>query len=416
MCATRLICPLPFLSMSTRSKTVMYDILSHIKSGHLVIVDDKGKKTSFGTEGSAPTGTMIIHNPEFYDRVMSQGSLGLGESYMEGWWDAKDGDIVSCVGPIVSNDLARAVRVSPSLLLSAVSTRIFANASRHRSKSNIQQHYDVGNDFYELFLDENMAYTCGYQKKESDTIEDMQNQKHERVARKLGLKPGETMVDLGCGFGGMLRYGAKHFGITGVGVTLSEGQHEWGNNKMKEEKLQEKIHIDLKDYRDMTGTYDHVVSIGLAEHTWQRGYETFIGKVSELLKDGGVGLVHTIGSTAAPNETTDAWINRYIFPDGRLPRLEELVEEMRRAGLTVGHVENLKLHYAETLRHWKEKFNKNRGAIQKLSPVYNEEFMRMWDYYLQVCEAGFRYGELHLYQILFCKGPKWTLPMRFEFD
>ncbi len=380
------------------------------------MIDENGVAHTFGTKGTGPEGTMTIHNPEFYDRVISQGSLGLGESYMEGWWDAKDGDIVSCIGPLVANDLSSAIRVSPSLLVSAVATRIFANASRDRSKSNIQHHYDVGNDFYELFLDENMAYTCAYQKDPNDTIEQMQDQKHERVARKLGLKPGENIVDLGCGFGGMLRYGAKNFGITGVGVTLSEGQHEWGNNKMKEEGLQDKIHIDLKDYRDMTGTFDHVVSIGLAEHTWQRGYETFIGKVAELLKDGGVGLVHTIGSTAAPHVATDAWINRYIFPDGRLPRLEELVEEMRRADLTVGHIENLKLHYAETLRHWKEKFNKNRNAIKAIGPQYNEEFLRMWDYYLQVCEAGFRYDCLQLYQIVFCKGKKWTMPMRFEFD
>lgn len=380
------------------------------------MIDEKGVTQEFGTKGTGAEGTMMIHNPEFYDRVVSQGSIGLGESYMEGWWDAHNGDIASCIGPLVSNKLDSAVRVSPSLLLSAVATRIFANNSRSRSKANIQQHYDVGNDFYELFLDTNMAYTCGYQKDPNDTIEQMQDQKHERVARKLGLKPGENIVDLGCGFGGMLRYGAKQYGITGMGVTLSEGQHEWGNNKIKEDGLEDSIRIDLKDYRDMTGTFDHVVSIGLAEHTWQRGYETFIGKVSDLLKDGGVGLVHTIGSTAAPHETTDAWINRYIFPDGRLPRLEELIEEMRRADLTVGHVENLKLHYAETLRHWKEKFNQNRDAIKTLGPGYTDEFLRMWDYYLQTCEAGFRYGPLQLYQILFCKGTAWTMPMRFDFD
>jgi cyclopropane-fatty-acyl-phospholipid synthase len=402
--------------MSTRSSAFIDSILSHIQYGDITFRDEGGESRTFGIKGTGPSGTVIVKNPELYDRIVRDGSLGMGEGYMEGWWDAENGDIASAIGVIISNHLEKAIRVSPSLLLSAASTKLFANVSRVRSKTNIQQHYDVGNDFYELFLDDNMAYTCAYQKDPNDTIEQMQDQKHERVARKLGLKAGESMVDLGCGFGGMLRYSAKNYGITGMGVTLSEGQYEWGNSKMKEEGLQDKIRIELKDYRDMTGTFDKVVSIGLAEHTWQRGYETFIGKVSELLKDGGIGLVHTIGSTAAPSETTEAWINKYIFPDGRLPRLEELVEEMRRAGLTVAHVENLKLHYAETLRHWKEKFNKNRDAIQKLGPQYNEQFIRMWDYYLQVCEAGFRYGDLQLYQILFCKGSKWTLPMRFEFD
>ncbi len=401
---------------AARSSTFIDTIFSNITKGLLTVRDEGGEVRTFGKAGTGPTGGLIIKNPDFYDRVVRDGSLGMGESYMEGWWDAEGDDIVSAIGIIISNQLEKTIRVSPSLMLSAASTKIFANVSRVRSKSNIQQHYDVGNDFYELFLDENMAYTCGYQKDPNDTIEDMQNQKHERVARKLGLKAGESMVDLGCGFGGMLRYGAKNFGIKGMGVTLSEGQYEWANKKMQEEGLHDNIRVELKDYRDMTGTFDHVVSIGLAEHTWQRGYETFIGKISELLKEGGVGLVHTIGVTSPPHETTDAWINRYIFPDGRLPRLEELIEEMRRAGLTVGHVENFKLHYAETLRHWKEKFNKNRATIKAMAPEYNEEFLRMWDYYLQVCEAGFRYGELQLYQILFCKGAKWTMPMRFEFD
>lgn len=396
------------------SRTIIHKILSQITEGSLTLIE-KGQPTKvFGKKGTSPSGTMHVHDERFYTVILHSNSLGLGESYMDGWWDAGKGDIAGVVNVILNSDLPSKIRQSPKLLISAASHRLFANISRERSKKNIQSHYDAGNDLYELFLDENMGYTCAYQKNPKDTIEQMQNQKHERVARKLGLKKGENIIDLGCGFGGMLRYGAKNFGITGMGVTLSEGQVKWATKKIKEEKLEKKISVKLKDYRDLTGKYDKLVSIGLAEHTYQRGYDTFIGKAASLLNQGGIGLIHTIGSTAAPNGYTDPWIMKYIFPDGRLPRLDELAEAMREAGLTIGHVENLKLHYAETLRHWKEKFNKNRKKIASLG--YDERFLRMWDYYLQVCESGFRYGDLQLYQILFCKGHKWTLPMRFEFD
>ncbi|HVW66892.1 MAG TPA: class I SAM-dependent methyltransferase [Candidatus Peribacteraceae bacterium] len=393
--------------------SLLHRALARISIGSLTVRDIDGKEYVFGTKGQTPSGTLTVKNPGFYKRVMREGSLGFGESYMDGWWEADN--LVNVVGVILLNDIGGDLPQSLK-----VAAHILKDAHRRvkgTAKKNIQAHYDIGNDFYELFLDANMGYTCAYQIKPTDTIEDMQNQKHELVSRKLQLKPGERIVDLGCGFGGMLRYAAKHYGITGVGYTLSEGQVEWGNRKIKEEGLQDKIRLELKDYRDATGEYDKVVSIGMAEHAWdnKRGYSVLMEKAASMIPMGGIGLVHTIGSIDKMDAPSDPWITKYIFPGGRIPRLPELMIAANAAGLTVGHIENLKPHYAETLRHWDEKFWKNESKIRALGSQYDDHFMRMWDFYLQGCDAGFRYGSLQLYQLLFCKGKQWTLPMHMEF-
>lgn len=388
--------------------------LSHIKVGSLTVRDQDGKEYVFGKKGETPSGTLIIKSPEFYKRVLL-GSLGFGEAYMDGLWDAADNDLVNVVGVLLLNDVGESLPKSLK-----VAMHVFKDAHRRTkgsSKKNIQYHYDIGNDFYELFLDENMGYTCAYQIKPTDTIEQMQNQKHELVCRKLGLKAGERIIDLGCGFGAMLRYAAKNYGISGVGYTLSEGQVEWGNRRIKEEGLQDRIRIELKDYRDAEAPCDKVVSIGMAEHAWdnKNGYGTMMEKIESLLPEGGIGFVHTIGTTDAVDQPVDPWITKYIFPGSRMPRLQELMVAMNAAGLTVGHIENLKLHYAETLRHWDEKFHRNIAKIRQLGPQYDDRFQRMWDFYLQGCNAGFRYGSMQLYQLVFCKGKRWTLPMNMEF-
>lgn len=396
--------------------TLIQRALSRIAIGSLIVRDVDGTEYTFGTPGQTPSGTLIVKNPGFYKRVMREGSLGFGESYMDGWWDAEKNDLVSVIGVIMLNNIGAEIPQSLRVAMH-VFKDVRRRASKVSSKKNIQYHYDIGNDFYELFLDANMGYTCAYQMKPTDSIEQMQNQKHELVSRKLGLKPGERLVDLGCGFGAMLRYAAKNYGITGVGYTLSEGQVEWGNRKIKEEGLQDKIRLELKDYRDATGEYDKVVSIGMAEHAWDNdnGYLTLMEKAASLLPIGGIGLVHTIGSTDKVENPSDPWITKYIFPGGRIPRLQELMTAANAANLTVGHIENLKPHYAETLRHWDEKFHKNEQNIRALGAQYNDRFMRMWDFYLQSCDAGFRYGSLQLYQLLFCKGRQWTLPQHMEF-
>ncbi len=389
-------------------------IFSQIAQGSLTIKEENDVH-AFGSKGTGPEGGIIVRDPKLYRNILQYGSLGLGESYMDGLWDAERGDLVSVIGVLLMNHLSRAVPRSLRLAAKVLRLTPTGATDHDRSKRNIQSHYDIGNDFYALFLDKNMGYTCGYQLHPDDTTEQMQDQKHDRVCRKLGLKPGERIVDLGCGFGGMLRYAAKHYGIEGIGCTLSEGQAAWANQAIEADGLHDRIRVELKDYRDIEGTFDKVVSIGMAEHAWENGYEKLMEKIASLLPQGGIGLVHTIGSLEDPSDQTDPWISKYIFPGGRIPRLSELTGATNAANLTIAHIENLKPHYAETLRLWREKFHGNRERILALSPRYNERFLRMWDYYLQSCEAAFRYSSLELYQMLFCKGERWTLPMQLDF-
>ncbi len=395
-------------------RSLCYTFLSHIEYGHLRMTDPEGRTFTFGRIRSQPSARIKINNPDFYRRVAVDGTLGFGESYMEGWWNAEDGKLMDSVAIFLMNNLHQRARINPLLKLWILKQRSFNRATRVFSKRNVVSHYDAGNDLYERFLDENMTYSCGYQKHPSDSIEQMQNQKHDLICRKLGLRAGEHIVDLGCGFATMLIYAATHYGVTGLGVTLSEEQLRWGERKIAELGLSDRISLELKDYRDLTGTFDKVVSIGMIEHVYDEGYEGFMDKVASLLPQGGVALLHTIGSTESLSYHCDPWINKHIFPGGRIPRLEELAKAAREANLTVGHVENLKLHYAETLRHWDEKFRANRDAI-RAAGRYDEVFLRKWDYYLQACEAAFRYGRLQLNQLLCSKGDRWTLPMRLDF-
>ena len=283
------------------------------------------------------------------------------------------------------------------------------------AKRCIRHHYDLGNDFFKLFLDKSMTYSCGYQLSGADTLDDMQKQKYERICRKLAPKPGSLMIDIGCGWGGMLIYAAKKYGVSGLGITLSEEQCKYARELVKLEGLAGRIRIDLCDYRQVQGKFDHVVSIGMFEHVGRACYPLFMQKIKALLNPGGTGLLHTIGLTDAPGVKPDPWINRYIFPGSRLPRLQEIVAAMHKEDLLIAHVEDWKLHYAETLRKWKENFDSNRAAISALGPRYDRRFLRMWNYYLQTCEASFRSSTVQLYQVLFSRGEQWSFPRCFRF-
>ncbi len=388
--------------------------LSQIQEGHLTMTDPQGFILHYGLPGSELAAHMIIHNVDFYRRVCTHGTLGFGESYMEGWWDCADGELMECVAIFLLNKLHQRAHINPFLKLWILGQRSFTRASRAFSRRCVAHHYDAGNHLYEHFLDESLTYSCGYQRSPGDTIEQMQAQKHELICRKLNLAPGQHIVDLGCGFAGMLIHAAKHYGVTGLGVTLSKAQYARANEFVAAQGLGDRITIELKDYRDVVGTFDRVVTIGMMEHVYHEGYEYFLQQVAALLEPGGIALLHTICSTDPLEHHCDPWFNKHIFPGGHNPRLEELAKAAREADLTVAHVENLKPHYAETLRHWHRKFRRNRQAIRKLGR-YDEVFIRKWDYYLQAGEATFRYGKLQLNQLLCFKGDRWTLPMRLEY-
>jgi cyclopropane-fatty-acyl-phospholipid synthase len=380
-------------------------ILERIKVGRLE-VDFANKGTyRFGDSSSPLTARWTIHRPELFKRLSQEGSLALGESYMDGWWDVADDKLTNFHGILLSNELWKVV--GGGLFSRTLNQlRDLRNSSRFLSarKRNIHHHYDLGNDFFRNMLDESMTYSCGYQLNDSDTLADLQRQKYALIAKKLRLDRGRSIVDIGCGWGGMINFATTQFpNITAVGVTLSAEQGQFAREEIESQGNSARASVLLQDYREVEGEYDYFVSIGMFEHVGRSSYPAFMRKIQELLKPGGTGLLHTIASSSDPMYKPDPWLVKYIFPGGYLPRLEEIALEMRKVGLIINHVENLRPHYAVTIRKWKENFDKNKALIRTLGGKFDERFMRMWNYYLQGVEACFRYDSCHLYQVLFEK-------------
>jgi cyclopropane-fatty-acyl-phospholipid synthase len=392
---------------------LIYDLLSNIREGRLAIRDPRGKMHVFGSEGSTPDVRIVVHDQDIYSRILRNPDLGLGESYVDGWWDAESGSIVDVMALIFKNNLKDEIRGDLRTLGRVLYNSLRSLPTLSRSLRNVRHHYDVGNEFFELFLDPSMTYSCGYQLHPDDSLYQMQLQKYDMICRKLDLQPGDRVIDVGCGWGGMLLYAGKKYGVTGLGITLSSQQESWARKRIADEGLGGRLEIRLQDYRAVEEKFDKFVSIGMFEHVGGRYYPTFMRKVCQLLRHGGRGLLHTIGTTG--RQQPGDWLSRYIFPGSYWPRLGDLTEEMRKVSFTVGHIENWKLHYAETARHWSDNFRANRQRILGLGGRYDERFLRMWDYYLQLAEGAFRYDTLQLYQVLFNKGSHWNLPLRFDF-
>lgn len=278
--------------------------------------------------------------------------------------------------------------------------------TRNRSVGNISHHYDRGDELYALYLDKTMAYSCAYFKNGSDSLEGAQLNKYEHICRKLTLKPGEKLVDVGCGWGGMLIYAAQKYGIKGIGCTISRNQFEFANRRIKDLGLQNQIEVIFEDYRNLQGKFDKFVSIGMFEHVGKEFIPQFMQKAGQILDRGGLGLLHTIGKDV--ESSRDTWIMTHIFPGGYIPHLAEVVGSMGETGFSVLDVENLRLHYARTLELWAKNFEDNIDEIQTL---FDEDFVRMWRLYLNACSVGFRYGDTRIYQILFSNGLNNRLPM-----
>lgn len=394
----------------------LLQLLSAVTGGYLAVVDPYGAKFTFGTAGPIPAVTLRILHPEFFPRVLRGGSLALGESYMDGWWDVDDLRLVDFFRLLFKGKLEHATHISAGTKI-RILLRQLATDSRSRvaAKNNIAAHYDLGNNFFEQMLGSNMTYSCGYMQDADDSIDEMQEQKYSRILEKLKVSGG-TLLDIGCGWGSLLMYAAKHRPeLRGLGVTISAEQQRFAQRRIQEAGLSERIRIDLCDYRDLQGTFDRIVSVGMFEHVGRTSYPEYMGTFHNLLRPDGVGLLHTIGTEEDPRIPQDPWIAKYIFPGSILPRLEWIVSEARKANLTIGHIENWRPHYAVTLRRWRERVIANWGPIRKLGDQYDERFFRLWNYYLQLCEACFIDSTVELYQVLLCRREQWSFPLRFNF-
>ena len=344
-----------------------------------------------------PVARVIFKTPQALKEAIEFPSLGFGENYTNGNIEV-EGNLQEFLR-LQEFDEVKNIKPPFKLMMKIFLERIKNNGSIEKTKENIPRHYDLSNEFFSLFLDKSMTYSCAYFRKGDETLEEAQKNKYELICRKIGLKDGDSVVDVGCGWGGFLIYAAKKNKITGKGCTLSKNQFTYANEKIDKEGLGGQISVEYKDYRNMTGVYDKFVSIGAYEHVGKGYAGVFFKKVYSLLKEGGIGLLHTIGHNKPM--PTDPWITKYIFPGGYLPSLEELVRALRRQNFYIIDVENLRPHYAKTLDKWIENFENN---IDKIRKMYSESFIRMWRLYLNAASESFKYGESQVYQILFSKG------------
>lgn len=381
-----------------------HSILKHIQRGQLVITFPNGSSRTYGRERSYPSCTWNIHSNALLHRLVREGSLGLGESYMEGEWSIEDGTLRDFFCVLFQNELWRHIhedlRTQVRIWVQELARRPTRLLS---SRNNVRDHYDLGNSFFSQMLDSSMTYSCGYQHSKEDTLYDLQQNKYALTAKKLAITPEPaSLIDVGCGWGGMLDYITKNYpSVHTTGITLSEQQHQYANQLFRRSGNSCRAQALLLDYRELDGAYDYFVSIGMFEHVGKERYPEFMKMIQRVLRPGGRGLLHTISSASAPEEGSDPWLMKYIFPGGYLPRLEEITYEMRKAGLTILHVENLREHYVHTIAHWRRNFERNRKRIQALGSQFNDRFLRMWEFYLHSVEASFHAGPCQLYQVLF---------------
>jgi cyclopropane-fatty-acyl-phospholipid synthase len=329
-----------------------------------------------------------VHEPGFYSRALVEGELGLGESYMDGWWDCEALD--EAIYRILRADLESQVRGNLKLLWHSLQGRFFNRQRGRRAFEVGQKHYDVGNRLYQKMLDRRMVYTCGYWRNAS-TLEEAQEAKLDLVCRKVGLEPGMKVLDLGCGWGSFAKYAAEKYGVEVTGVTVSKEQVKLGR------ELCAGLPVDLRleDYREVTGTYDRVVSIGIMEHVGWKNYRSYMEVVKRTMKEDGIAFIHTIGGNTSTTATT-AWTNKYIFPNGMIPSISQLGRAME--GLFVMEDwHNFGPDYDRTLMAWYRNFE---TAWPELREEYGERFFRMWRFYLLSAAAGFRSRRNQLWQIV----------------
>ena len=330
-----------------------------------------------------------VHNPALFRRVLLLGSLGLGDAYVDGWWDCKRLDLMfeKLIGALKNRP---ALPYLPERMLAA-SQLLYNQQTRRRSRKVAEVHYNLGNDFYQLLLDQRMIYSCGYWQN-ADTLDDAQYAKLDMICRKLELNRGETLLDIGCGWGGMARFAAEHYGVKVTGVTISSEQAKLATETCRGLPVE----ILLADYRSVTGRFDKIVSIGMFEHVGPRNYLTFMRHAHRLIADDGLFLLHTIGSSR--RSAADPWIARHIFPNSRIPHLDQVTA----AAMNLWRVEDLHNfgpHYASTLRAWYDNLERCWPEMSRQLEL-DERFRRKWHYYLLCCAGAFGARSLELWQFV----------------
>ncbi|HSD35756.1 MAG TPA: cyclopropane-fatty-acyl-phospholipid synthase family protein [Alphaproteobacteria bacterium] len=367
-----------------------------LTEGRLTVIDAGGKRHVFdGCPG--PAVTVRLHDRSLHHRLLLNPKLAIGEAYMDGTLTIEDAGLYDLVDLLALNLAAYENRPSRRFAneIQRVLRVIHTHNPMHRAQRNVAHHYDLSGALYDLFLDRDRQYSCAYFTPDTETLEEAQENKKLHLAAKLLLKSGQRLLDIGSGWGGLALYLSRLTGVDATGITLSTEQHKVSNQRAEADGLGERVRFHLRDYRAETGRYDRIVSVGMFEHVGVPHYETFFRKVSDLLADDGVALLHSIGRMEPPGGT-NPWLRKYIFPGGYTPALSEVLTAIERVGLWVTDIEILRLHYAETLRHWRRRFDENRERVRA---IYDDRFCRMWEFYLVGCEIAFRRLNQMVFQI-----------------
>ena len=332
-----------------------------------------------------------VHDERFYSRVFKDGALGLGESYMDEWWDVEKLD--EFLTKLLLYQSEKKIKSSLKIKLFYLKTKLFNLQKRSRAHHVAEKHYNIGNEFYKDMLDTRMNYTCGYWKN-AKNLEEAQEQKLKLVCEKLELEPGMKVLELGCGWGAFAKYAAENYGVEVTAVNISKPQVEYAREITKGLPVE----VKLMDWREVSGRYDRVLSIGIMEHVGYKNYRHYMEKVSEVLKDDGISLIHTIGGNISTT-SANPWTTKYIFPNGMLPSIAQLGKAMERLFI-MEDWHNFGPDYDKTLMAWFENFEKN---WHKYEEKFGRRFYRMWKYYLLSSAAGFRSRQTQLWQIVMTK-------------
>ena len=353
-----------------------------------------------------PLFKIILKKPIPKKDILTSTTLAFGEAYMNGDLEV-EGDFLLMLNTVLKykEKFTTDFRGLPKIFSNLVSTK--------KQKEEVTYHYDIGNDFYKLWLDDTLSYSCAYFKNENESLGEAQLNKIHHLLKKLNLREGITLLDIGCGWGALLIEAAKLYKIKGLGITLSEEQFKAFKERIEKENLQDYLQVKLMDYRELEKSgllFDRVVSVGMLEHVGRSNYDLFMKCVSKVLKKEGVFVLHYISGLY--ESEGDAWIKKYIFPGGVIPTLREIISLSADYKFYTVDVESLRMHYYKTLIKWAENFEKNTDKVREM---FDEKFVRMWRMYLYSCAACFYTGVIDLHQIVFTKGVNNSLPLTREY-
>jgi len=380
-----------------------------LRRGNFRLTTSSGQTFTFGDGTGKPVAVRLTNRAAEWGLVTDP-ELKLGEAFMDGTFVVEEGTIAEVLEIALGQQAELPQWSRPQFLLRYLGRRLAQFNPRKRAKANVAHHYDLDGRLYSLFLDADRQYSCAYFETPDATLDDAQLAKKRHLAAKLRIEPGQQVLDIGCGWGGLGLYLAEIAGADVTGVTLSQEQHGIANARAAEKGLGDRARFKLQDYRDEPGRFDRIVSVGMFEHVGVGHYDEFFKKAAKLLKDDGVMVLHSIGRSEGPG-ITNPWIAKYIFPGGYIPALSEVLPAIERAGLLVCDIEILRLHYAETLKAWRERFLAHREEVER---IYDQRFVRMWEFYLAASEMSFRKQNMMNFQIQLTK-KQGVVPMTRDY-